>query len=261
MPFSPAPLVIDLSESFRHLPRAPVTEAVLQFQGRALAPWDESSIFSALKTRLSDYPKADSQRTQQITFGGIPEQTPPIVDLGWSGAVLRSADGLQVVNFQRDAFAFSRLAPYQTWNAFSSEALRLYELHLSLARPAEVQRIGLRFINQFDVPTAFELSDYFTQPPSAHAGLPLEPAVFFHQDTFRVPGHPYGVNVIRTFQPVINMGGASVAPKLILDIDVFTETPMLIDLAEIRNRLSEMRWIKNKVFFGSLTPTAQNSFQ
>ncbi len=175
---------------------------------------------------------------------------------------MHSADGRQVANFQRDAFSFSRLSPYQGWEVFSAEAIRLYQVYLLLAQPAEAQRIGLRFINQFDVPAAgFELSDYFTQPPSAHAGLPLERAVFFHQDLFRVPGHFYAVNVIRTLQPALSQGGLHIAPKLILDIDIFTESPILPDVPKILSRLREMRWIKNKVFFGSLTPSAIRSFQ
>lgn len=254
-----APLSINLAESFEHLSHAPISEAVFQIRGRALTAWDEPVILPALKSRLPDYPKAESSHVQQLILNNKP--SPPI-DLGWSGAVLRSVDGLEVANFQRDSFSFSRLAPYQGWTRFSAEAFRLYAIHRELAQPADAHRIGLRFINQFAVPSeGFELSDYFNQPPSAHVGLALEPAVFFHQDTFRVPGHPYGVNVIRTLQPTVNLGGQLSSPKLILDIDVFTEIPSLIDIPQIHTRLQEMRWIKNKVFFGSLTASVINSFR
>ena len=36
-----APLFINLAESFDHLSRAPISEAVFQIRGRALTAWDE----------------------------------------------------------------------------------------------------------------------------------------------------------------------------------------------------------------------------
>jgi uncharacterized protein (TIGR04255 family) len=262
MPAPTVSLFINLSESFEYLAHAPISEAVFQIRGRATTAWDETTVLAAIKAQLPNYPKVDSQRIQQITLQNTKEQPSPVVDLGWNGAVARTKDALQVANFHRDTFSFSRLSPYETWEKFSDEAFRLYQIHLDLARPAEVQRLGLRFINQFPVPaTSFELEDYFTEPPSAYAGLPLERGVFFHQDTFSVPGHPYRVTVIRTFQPPFNHAGLVMPPKLILDIDVSTDAPQIIDLAQIRIRLHEMRWIKNKVFFGSLTPSAINAFK
>jgi uncharacterized protein (TIGR04255 family) len=262
MPAPTVPLFINLSESFENLAHAPISEAVLQIRGRATNAWAEATVLGAIKAQLPNYTQIDSQRVQQITLLNTKDSASPVVDLGWSGAIARTKDALRVANFQRDAFSFSRLAPYETWESFSEEAFRLYQMHLNLAKPAEVQRVGLRFINQFPVPaTGFELTDYFTEPPSAHAGLPLERGVFFHQDTFGVPGHPYRVTVIRTFQPPINQLGSIMPPKLILDIDVFTEGPQLINIAQLRIQLQEMRWIKNKVFFGSLTPSTIKAFK
>jgi uncharacterized protein (TIGR04255 family) len=39
-----------------------------------------------------------------------------------------------------------------------------------------------------------------------------------------------------------------------LDIDVHNTVPFEINTAEIEKRLGEMRWLKNKAFFGSITP-------
>ena len=263
MPPSSAPLLIDLAESFPHLSRAPISEAVFQIRGRALASWEEAAILPTLKASLPDYPKAESSRTQQITVGGKEGPVAPVVDLGWSGAVLRSPDGRQVANFQRDSFTLSRLAPYQNWETFSSEAFRLYDIHLNLAQPAEAQRIGLRFINQFDAPSdSFDLGDIFIQPPpAAQTALQLSRARFFHQDTYSVPDFPYFITVTRTLQPAAHTPIARINPKLILDIDVFTNEPFSANLTQVRARLEEMRWLKNKIFFGSLTPTVIASFR
>jgi uncharacterized protein (TIGR04255 family) len=48
---------------------------------------------------------------------------------------------------------------------------------------------------------------------------------------------------------------------LILDIDVFTTEPFAYDLATVIRQLGEMRWLKNKMFFGNLTSQAVERFR
>jgi uncharacterized protein (TIGR04255 family) len=55
------------------------------------------------------------------------------------------------------------------------------------------------------------------------------------------------VNLIKTVQNVPGEIG------LILDIDVFMQNPFEYNELRIKECLEEMRWVKNKVFFGSLT--------
>lgn len=257
-----APLHINRTEVFPLLAKAPITEAIIQVRGRATVPWEESVTLPKLRASLPDYPRCESQRTQEFHFGLGQDFSIPVKDAGWTGGVFRTSNQKQVAHFARDSFSLSRLAPYESWDAFSAEALRLYAIHLKNAAPAEAQRIGLRFVNQFDVPDAItDLGEYFTQPPVTNPGLPLMRELFFHQDTFQVPGHLYNVTVIRTIQPAIAQEGLRIPAKLIFDIDVFTRTVGNADPSEVQARLSEMRWLKNKVFFSGLTATAVASFK
>lgn len=244
---------INPSETFEHLPHAPITEAIIQVRGRGVAPWEEAGTVAHLKTVLPDYPRSESQRIfeQQLN----PASPTPMIDRGWTGVVFRNAANTQIANFQRDSFTFSRLAPYENWECFSAEALRLCQIHIQYAQLHQTQRIGLRFINQFDAPSEpFELSKFFIQPlPPAYSELPFPRARFFHQDTFVVPNYAYQVTVTRTFQPALSVQGQA-NPKLILDIDVFTTAISPATPEQISARLKEMRWLKNKLFFGSLTP-------
>jgi len=255
--------VINSATPFEHLSKAPITEAIIQIRSRAIEPWEESPTVGKLKAALSDYPACHSSRTISHEFNFGPQtDSGKTQDLGWTGVQFTSRDGKHVADFSRDAFSLSRLAPYDNWTAFSAEALRLYALHLEHARFLEAERIGLRFVNQFDLPAEdFKLTDVFTQPVAvAIPGIPLQPALFFHQDTFAFPESPYFVTVIRTLQLVPMLGGSPV-PKLILDLDVFTGHSLPAAPSQIRDRLEDMRWIKNKLFFGKLTPAVLNSFR
>lgn len=254
---------INLAEPFENLAKAPITEAIIQIRGRAVDPWEESPTLEKLKSALPDYPACHSGRaiSHEFVFGLQPGAG-RTQDLGWTGVQFTSNDGKHVANFSRDSFSFSRLSPYENWTAFSAEGLRLYALHLKQARFLEAERIGLRFVNQFDPPTDdFKLTDVFPQPVTVPPpGIPLQPALFFHQDTFAFPDSPYLVTVVRTLQLVPLPEGRAV-PKLILDLDIFTRQPLPATPTEIRSRLEDMRWIKNKLFFGSLTPAVINSFR
>lgn len=248
---------INLDEAFEHLPHAPIVEAVIEIRARAEAAWEEPAVVTELKAHLPDYPTLDSHRAFQheLKVGPGQESHHTLRDLGWRGLRFKSADGRQVAQFNHDGFLFSRLRPYQRWEQLKDEGLRLWELHAALAKPSEIQRLGLRYINRMVLgPQEVRFEDYLrprAQPPQ---GLNLPFQGFFHHDVLAVPGHAYAINIIRTSQPPQELGSEGMA--LILDIDVYTTQPFELRRVELDHRLAEMRWLKNKVFFGSVTKNA-----
>jgi uncharacterized protein (TIGR04255 family) len=250
-------------ESFPHLDHAPITEAVIELRTLAEGAWQAAEIEPRLRSALPDYPKIHAaQRIQQafaISFGQPPQQT--ISNLGWQGLQFQSADGLNLAGFYRESFAFSRQRPYTDWDRFTKEAIRLWKLHVSLAQPSEIQRVGLRFINQVEIESDdTDLGELLRFPPRAAEGFDVPFNFFFHQDNLSVPGYPYALTLNRALQPKQDQGGGkSIPAKLILDIDVGTTSS--IGLEQLPLCLSQMRWLKNKAFFGNFTEAAINSFK
>jgi len=248
---SPLKVTIDLADQFPHLNNAPIVEAAIDLRARASVAWEESSVTTLLKPKLPDYPKKQSlsgfQQEVKIGPGIVPEGR--TIDKGWTGLRCESENGLQIVQFNRNGFLFSRLKPYEEWDRLIREAVRLWNLFAEVAQPTEVHRIGLRFINRLPVPPGeIRIDDYFEPAPQPPRGLELPCRQFFYGDTLLVPGYPYNINRIRTIQ-----GPPADGTSFILDIDVFTTE---VDEARndlIEQRLAEMRWLKNKVFFGSVT--------
>jgi uncharacterized protein (TIGR04255 family) len=250
---------IDLTESFPLLARAPIVEAVIEIRARAETPWEERAITQSVKTRLKDYPGVLSGRAVQFKMevalpsaqaGPAAPGKQSVDDMGWRGLRCESADKLHIAQFNRDGFVFSRLAPYESWDQFQQEGLRLWQLHRELAQPTEVERLGLRFINRIAVKQdGLRLEDYLEAPPKPPRGMDLPFAGFLHHDTLSIPGYSYGINFAQTVQPP----QGPEAGGLILDIDVFTTQPFNLDEDKLKRHLSEMRWLKNKVFFGSIT--------
>jgi uncharacterized protein (TIGR04255 family) len=251
--------VLQPDEAFPTLSQAPVTEAVLELRSRAETEWDEERMTALLKERLPQFPKVESLHGMMTEMrfepGAAPAQSAK--DLGWLGLVMRPEDGKQVVRFQRDTFAFSQLSPYPGWNTFVDRALDLWRVHESGTQPVEIARIGLRFINRIDLTgPEVKLEDYLVAAPKEPDGLALPLSGFLHRDTLSVPGHDFAVQITRTIQPPA--GDASLKSGLIIDVDVFSTKPWAGTTEELRSRLLQMRWLKNKAFFGSLTPQAKS---
>jgi uncharacterized protein (TIGR04255 family) len=242
--------ILDLSETFPRLKRAPIVEAVIHWQARALNSFEPEPLLAALTQKLPEYPSREPLQHVEFMAMVSGEETAPVLrhERGWQGFRLKSDDGRYVVQFKRDGIVFSRTQPYQHWEPFAASAKRVWKVFLELAAPVEVQRLGVRFINHFEGATAETLGEFLRDPPSCPSNLPLKE--FVYQSTFEVPGHPFGVRVIKLLQPSIP--GQPQSSGLFLDDDVFTTKAMTNDDEEIDTALARMRWLKNKVFYSLL---------
>lgn len=255
-------LTINISERFQHLPRAPIVEAVIDIRARAVTALEEALVKPQLEAKLSGYQFLGSQREIEHGFTLEGDKPPGLMirDLGWKGLRFQSADKKHIAQFNRDGFVFSRLEPYESWEQLYEEGMRLWSVYIELAQPVEVHRIGLRYINRIQLPPdELRYEDYLEPAPMPPKGLDVPFHGFLHQDTIAVSGHPYAINVIRTIQPPGAPGIQGLG--LILDIDAFTTQGFELDEALLEQRLLEMRWLKNKVFFGSVTPNALKLLQ
>ena len=239
---------IDLDETFPHLSKAPIVEAVIDIRIVPSVKWDKISLQSDLKRRLPDFPKVESLRQARYQLPIGKQNNPIVEDLGCVGFKVHSSDNLHITQFNKGAFVFSRLNPYENWEQLSGEALRLWVIYCELLKPKEVIRIGLRFINRIAIKQEkVELADYYKYPPASLKELNWTLTGYLHHDVMQVPETAYRVNLIKTVQNVPGEIG------LILDIDVFMQNPFEYNELRIKECLEEMRWVKNKVFFGSLT--------
>jgi len=175
-----------------------------------------------------------------------------------AGLVLTSGDGKRIAQVRLDGFAFSQLAPYDTWDVFHDEAMRLWRVYCQVASPESVSRLGVRYINRLDIPSAIiEIKDYVRTFPEISPDLPQALAGYFMQ--VQVP--------LRDFSASVYINSTIVEPpkpnttSLILDIDTFREVN-LSDASDafsddLEAGLSELRRAKNFVFEACITPATR----
>ena len=252
-------LRINTAEVFPNLTSAPIVEAVIDIRAKSSITLDETIARDYLAPRLTGYTFLDSQQefSHQVMFGvnAPPQQT---TIQAWKGVRYQTTDKKFIAQFNKDGFVCSRLAPYQNWETFSGESFSLWQTFHEMAQPEDINRLGLRFINRIELPVGDgNFEKYICPAPQSPRGIELPFHGFLYQETLAVPGYPYAINLIRTIQPPQANGGFSV----IIDIDVFTEDGVSLNEKNIEGTLEEMRWLKNKIFFGSLTEHALEAFK
>jgi uncharacterized protein (TIGR04255 family) len=250
---------LDLNEKFPQLACAPVVEAVIHWQARAQEPFEQESLKKELAARLPLYPQSSPMKGFGLMATLSAEEEPSVQHqkTGFLGLRLTSNDGQYVVQFVRDGLVFSRTNPYEHWQPFHDAAIAAWKVFLDVAKPVETQRLGVRYINHIAAATPATLDEFLRDPPTCPSNLPL--SEFVYQSTFDVPGHPFGVRVIKVLQPSLTELPQS--SGLFLDIDVFSMTAIPNEHGPLEDALTRMRWLKNKVFFGLLTEQAVESFR
>jgi uncharacterized protein (TIGR04255 family) len=244
----------DFSEQFQNLSHAPIVEAVIDFRAKPTIPCDQAQFENYFKTKFRDFPmvQVHNQLNYQLKAKADGQPEPAQATSSWHGLVFQSSDKLRVVQCQRDGFSFSKLQPYDSWDLFAGEALALWKIYAALTKPLEIQRLGVRFINRIVMkPEWPNLEDYLTNAPQPLAGGAFPMVGFFHNNTFFVPDRNYLINLNLALQPA---AGANPTPAIILDTDVFTTIALNLAENTLETKLGPMRWLKNKIFFASLTP-------
>ena len=155
--------------AFEIYKNAPITEAVLDIRTRL----DEPSLTRLSEVRDANYPNLfQTPNLMAFTFTvneGQPEFNTSTDPLGFS---YRSEDKKNIFQVRKDGFTHNRLSPYTEWQSFSSEARRLWSVYKDKAVPAEIELIGLNYINEIYIPFGVSFGDYFKTYIEVPSDLP-----------------------------------------------------------------------------------------
>ena len=251
---------IDLGEIFEKLPKAPIVEAVIHWRAQPSQKLIPKTFLNQLRERLPDYPVVQPQHELEINHQMGPSGATLSQSHAWQAFQFASVDQINVAQFGRNGLVVSRLAPYEHWELFREEALRLWQVYSDLAAPPEVQRLGVRYINLIPIDSIAQAGKLLAKLPAFPGTFELTLDQFTNQTKFEVPNKEYALNLIQTIQPA--PPNAEHRLNLIVDIDVFTSSATVPNDESERNRmLAEMRWIKNKSFFGLFTKSAIEQFR
>lgn len=247
-------------EKRKHLSKAPITEAVIEFQFANSLVLAIDAIQGVSNLLESDYPTEQVRKTK-IIRGVInnSEQITETVDEGIVGFVRSSEDGVKVIQLLQDRFAFSHLAPYASWEDLEKDAFEAWRIFQNKINIKHIKRIGVRFINRIEIDLPMgSFDDYLYNSPVISDTLPQEVSAFNQ----RVVLPNKEINAIAIINQ--SMEGAdqekNVVP-VILDIDVGKLGNFETSKENIMQLLRSIRKYKNDIFFGYITSKALEKYR
>lgn len=173
------------------------------------------------------------------------------------GFLFTSEGQKYVYQARLDGFSVSRLAPYESWEAFRTEVRRLWNVYRHAVEPVRVERIALRTINRLDLPgPRVELKDYLRTSPEIAGGLPQSLDGFFMR--LQIP--------VEDLRSTLLLNETIIEPPrpgivaVVLDIDLFRTEDLPQEEEGIWQLLETLRLRKNEFFEACITEPARELF-
>lgn len=238
----------------KHLKNAPVKEALIDIQFQPSVPVETVEAFAK---RISAAYPTQSKIWQAYVDLSHDESGATVSGTNQSQLGVRSdtADGRFVVQARVNGFTVSRLNPYGRWEDLLTEAARWWQVFSEEATPRVITRLAVRYINSICVPLPVDdFSDYLTCHPQIPPELTQGLTSFLYR--VEIPDEKTSALsvVTQALDPLQAGADGSVSLPIVLDIDVFKTVSLINPSAdEIATQLSELRTIKNRIFFAYIT--------
>ncbi len=237
-----------------HLPNAPIKEAVLEI--RAVLP--EGVGVQALDAFTGavapEYAKRRERLRCALSFSEGAASGSQAVD----GVLIQHQDEPHIVQARLDGFAFSRLQPYDCWESLRDEAIRLWAVYCDVLSPIRVTRLGIRYINNIELPINDDPAKVLNILP-ALPGI-LAPVGLSGFTLQLISEHPDFEASAKVLEHLPNIPSGAETVNVVLDIDVFKLQEYAPNDPSLWEHLGQLRELKNVIFFNSITPATRERY-
>lgn len=247
----------------RLLGRPPIREAIIEIRSARCALSRVTELRDAI---AAHFPRSQPFRLASEALG-LPDERRSRLDFGATAAQVgwrcESADGRDVVLVWTDGLSMARVGDYQGWDPFSTHYLALFETYRRVVAQAEIERIGLRYVNDIRLPItpSFDFDDYLTSAPRTPKGFPQ--AYFDFLTHLRLPSG-FDDMTVDVMQATDAKGRSESEIPLIIDVDVGKNQLHVADdgiVERVREALQQLHEIKNRAFFGMITERLAETYQ
>ncbi len=229
-----------------HYKKAPITEAIIDIQ----VALPESTTLELLEDFQKKIPEFSEKQNVTLNKILMQQDNSPNVEQIHTGYQFIKEDKKRIVQVAQHGFAYLWLAPYENWEAFSTEAKSKWDIYRNHFNPGGVNRIALRYINRIDIPeNKIDLKEYLHTAPEIAKGLPQLLVGYFMQLTLPM----------EEFQSMATIKQTIVPPpiphvtSILLDIETYRDVDAPQSSQEIWEAFEQLRAAKNKVFEHTLT--------
>lgn len=145
----------------KHYQNPPLLEAVCEFKFQPNPNWNP-----AVPDLFYEKVQTQFQQREEINGSNGDEPAPS------AKTKFRRADGSALLQVSPKLLAINQLRPYPTWPQFKKTLLEAYAIYRELAQPSGLTRLGLRYINQIEIPgTIIEIGRFLRGCPAGYHKL------------------------------------------------------------------------------------------
>jgi len=239
----------------RHLPRAPITEGLVDFRVEAPTGLTVDQLIASIAER-GNFGYTAKGPIVRSEFGFSPDARQARASSTSIGIRLHSTDERYVALLSIEGFTFSRLEPYQSWEDLLREARPLWDGYVQCLGPGSITRIATRYINNLRLPSA-DLEQFLVMLPRIPEGLPEAMSGFLQRYVL----HDSEAEATVLLTQALPEASPGPPVPVILDIDVFRPMRFPIHEEATWQYLERLRVLKNRVFFKCLTERAVELYE
>lgn len=236
----------------------PLVEALCEFRFTPSSPWDWT-----LPGRLYDQIGKEFPERSQVEEVGVQIQLgpgkPPASQVikGPDRVQMKRLDGLAMIQIGPHLLAINYLRSYPNWETFLELILSILENYINLCGECNLQRIGLRYINQIPLPVdKGDLEGLISLVPSLKGPLG-RPLLGFYQRYEIIQESPKGILIHQT-----GIQKADHENVVMLDLDFgSTELEGICDKVTVEKWLNVAHDRIYESFVASLNPDLYEKFK
>lgn len=242
--------------------RPPITEAVIEI--RFATPTDVEALAEAFSKFKSLYPHSEKVNKLSVGVTVNPAERSARVETEEVGHKGSTSDQTEILVLWQSSFMISHLTPYPGWEEFLGRFLRDWKLWKREIGYKKISRVGVRFINRIDVPTAeanavgARVENFLNVYPQLPPMLDENPMVGYSLQTrFLLSdiGCKLTLNSLVVPPPLLEH------VSFVVDLDIAKDHDPPQNEEEMVALLNQIRQKKNLVFEACITDPARQLFQ
>jgi uncharacterized protein (TIGR04255 family) len=248
------------SDSELNFTRPPIVEAVVE--RRFGTPLSMDTMDNLRRKFEREFPAVSQMNEVSIAINqGVPQ---PQVNQSTVGYRLVNQAGLAVILLTTQAITFARLAPYPGWREFSTAAEEVFRTARDTMGYSTFSRIGVRYINRLDIPSANESGAVAAIRPEEYILIyPEYPEAVIpniHGFTLQCVAPLPAIDCLATINVSTVQSPVPRHISLVFDIDVGRNANVPQREDEIAGLLEAIRREKNRIFDSCLTKKMKEYF-
>lgn len=237
---------------------SPITEAVCEFRFELVELPSSQAVDLIFNDIKKYFPKKKKGQTYQMEFKVDRNENKEEFkrNVGEFDQFF-SEDEKSFIQLDKGRLSIHKLKSYETWEKFNELINLAYTSYKDNVKIKSIQRIGLRYINNFEIPNKiFDIKDYFNLKPDIGEGLPQNLASFFVAIIFVFEKDRDNMRVQLLNKPVL----AEKNPFFVLDMDYFLAQSNAIKNDDVNKWLALAHKNIENTFEAVLTAKAKKLF-